>query len=380
MKKTLTLLVFALLCLNASALTSNFVATVTIINGTANGNSITVGSDVRVFTNSVFIPASQVLTNVTVAGSLVNLLNEVSDFPFTGLSLYGDGISVMKLTTLVNVTRPTITLSSGWATLTWHTNYFGTGTSVRVPYESEPDLGKQTNVWSEVARGLVISTNPITLHTGKTNSFDHTIFTDPSTNQLLFMRSDGLVFGTTLPSTLSIPILSWFTNNVADGVTLTGASFEAITNSGSGWAFTDAITNCIRSRIPMPWDWDGSNVLVEIQALCTGTNSGPGGATNVVFAVRGAANGAGSAANLPTFGTAVWTTNHFGIGAYTNYVAITSPVTIGGGPSAGKSVLWEIQRLGAQSGDTVTNVDTCITEVKIHYNRFPIVSLPTSTP
>src|SRR6267154_6909096 len=98
-----SLLALLLLCLSLSAATtSNFVATITVTNiaGTVNGNTLTVGSDTRTFTNTVFIPASQIKTNSTLAGSAVNLISQVSSYPFANLALWGDGSSFIQLTTL----------------------------------------------------------------------------------------------------------------------------------------------------------------------------------------------------------------------------------------------------------------------------------------
>lgn len=382
MKYLWTLLFFFVaLSLRASTVVTATVA-VTNTAGTTNGQTITVtvgaGSpDVRTWTNAVYIEASQILTNNSQTGATENLLEQVALHPFTSVQVFQTGSTNVVLRAAKDTTL-TVTLSAGWATVAYVTNTIGLGIVVRTPPDIET-AAQQTNVASQLALYLNRSTNGISLSIDDTNDFSHTIFDDPGVNQVLYKRSDGLTEGSALPGTVFIPMADWFTNNLPDGVTITSASQEWITNSGLAYAFADAVTNAIRARIPMPWDWDAGAVRVEIQALCTGTNSGPGGATNVVFAVRAAANGANDAADAITFGTAVWATNHFGIGAYTNYVAIAS-VTVGNSPAAGKSVIWEIQRLGAQAGDTETNSDMCISEIKIHYNRIPQTAMPTATP
>ena len=55
-------------------------------------------------------------------------------------------------------------------------------------------------------------------------------------------------------------------------------------------------------------------------------------------------------------------------------------MTIGNSPAPGKSILWQIQRLGGDAGDTMTNTSAAVTEVRVYYKRNTITNLPTATP
>lgn len=168
-------------------------------------------------------------------------------------------------------------------------------------------------------------------------------------------------------SSIAIPMGAWFVNGVAIAP-LSAATATTVTNSSDGYSFADAITNVIRSRFALPWDWDGNSVEVEIQACCQGPNGTT--ASNVVFAVRAAALGDGDRADSATFGTAISVTNHISTNSFILRSAITGPITVGNTPGATKSILWEVQRWGADAGDNLTNVlGATVTEVRIYYGR-----------
>ncbi len=294
MRKLFSLLLLLLACIPAGAVnsTSNFVATITITNApTTNGQTLTVSGNTRTWTNSVFIAASQIKTNSTIAGCVANLASQVANTPFSGISLWSDGLTYITLTTATDVARPTITLSSGWASLTWGTNRFGDGTGVRVPAESEPNAGKRTNNWSEVARGLLLSTNPIVMNTGKTNSFDHTIFTDPSVGSFLYKGSDGLTYGTFDGSSLS---------NITAVVTNALNSINATnffgTLSGTNWSFSTVVNSSAPTNIILDCKGAVYQKLVatnnvNIQFL----TNGPGGISLKIFP-----NGSDRTLTVPT--------------------------------------------------------------------------------
>lgn len=162
----------------------------------------------------------------------------------------------------------------------------------------------------------------------------------------------------------------------------TNATFLQVTNLCQGWAFTDGITNEVRGRFALPYDWDGGTVQMQLNALCTGTNNqATANQTNVVFAVAAAALAGQVDLSSPTFGTAIWVTNRVNAAAFVEGVAYTQPITVGNSPSASKSILWQIQRLGAQSGDTLTNSSLVLTEVRIFYTRnLTTTNAPTASP
>ena len=180
-------------------------------------------------------------------------------------------------------------------------------------------------------------------------------------------------------TSVAIPMGAWFINNVATNQ-YSAASSVAVTNSSDGFSFLDAVTNVMRTRFALPWDWDNQPVKVEVQALCLGVNGVTVTSTNAVFGVRAAALADGDRADLVTFGTLVTVTNHISTNAYILRSAITGPVTVGNTPTVAKSILWEVQRLGADAGDNLTNVlGATVTEVRVYYSRTNRTDYPASS-
>lgn len=178
-------------------------------------------------------------------------------------------------------------------------------------------------------------------------------------------------------TSVTIPMGAWFTNNVADGASLSAASAMSVTNAGDAFCFTDGVTNVARTRFALPWDWNGSTVQVELRSTSAATNGLL--ATNSVFAVRAVAIGNNDRLDNLTFGTPIIMTNKIGTTAYTVQATIGSTLTIGNSPNSTKSILWEIQRLGTHAGDTTTNV-VCITEARVYYKNNTRLDFPTATP
>lgn len=130
-------------------------ATIAVTNaaGTTNGQTITVNANVRTWTNSVVVPASQILTNATAGGSASNLFNQISGNPYSGLSLARSGTNGITLQTVPGGAL-SVTLSANWGTVTLSTNTLTAATVVRVPVTVEA-AAAQTNV----ASGLVAALN-----------------------------------------------------------------------------------------------------------------------------------------------------------------------------------------------------------------------------
>lgn len=167
-------------------------------------------------------------------------------------------------------------------------------------------------------------------------------------------------------TSITIPMGAWFTNNVADGASLSAASALSITNTGDGFAFADTVTNVINTRFALPWDYDLGVVQMSLMTVCTQTNHAS--ATNAVFAVRATAMGDQKDVTNPTWGTLVLMSNQVAEAAYIQKASVSDVITIGGGPLAGRSVLWQIQRLGSHSSDVETNSGLSIVEVRVFYN------------
>lgn len=151
----------ALFACSAAAASSIVTATVTVTNaaGTANGETLTANGDTRTWTNSVFIPASQILTNALPNGAATNLFNQIADAPFTKVNLAWSATNAIQLQGIPGLNL-IVTLSSGWGTVTFTTNALTSGQVFRLPITIEP-AGQQTNLASMAATALESSTNPL---------------------------------------------------------------------------------------------------------------------------------------------------------------------------------------------------------------------------
>lgn len=430
-----------LACLSTQAASTIIQLTITVTNsaGTTNGQTLTINSDVRTWTNSVFNSATQILTNNTVSGAANNLITQIFQHPFTGLTIIGTTTSNLVLQTALNGASPSVSMSAGWGTFSLATNTITPAIVVRVPIEVET-AAQRTNIASLVAAMInsdcntnlltkgIGSTNPVFFKslavtnpaTGKyffttngdgffsgsvtalqftatgtgTNLIGTSHFNDVSNGYFLFQSSTlGVVTNyrnaetlTNLPTVtaIDVPIAEMFTNNLGDGASLTYGYLGWITNAGQGVFLahtngTDAVTNTVRFRKALPWDWNAGTVKVGIVSVCSGTNSL--NATNLVYGVRAAALTQGTGLTTPTFGTLIRVTNNVAIGAWTNGAeGITAALTIGGSPTASSGILWEIQRHGADPGDTETNQAAFVSQVRIYYQSNTRTNFPTSSP
>jgi hypothetical protein len=120
--------------------------------GTTNGQTITVNGNTRTWTNSVFLASSQVLTNSTASGAKTNLYNAVGLAPFSQVTLINQGSTNFDLVANSGVAL-TVTLSAGYASVTYSTQSVTTMTGVRVPISGEPVGGIQTNIASLLVKG-----------------------------------------------------------------------------------------------------------------------------------------------------------------------------------------------------------------------------------
>jgi|SRR5580765_3543797 len=437
MRRLLSILILCLACLSAGA--STFItATVALTNtiwGTSNYNTLTVNGNTRHFTNQVADASTQILTNTTQSGSAANLLNQIATFPFSGVGLGQTAATNVVLKSAAD-TALTVSVSSGWATVAYVTNSFGTNISVVVPDVYTPQ--QKTNVYSGLMADInsdadtnrlavsklpanIGSTNPVfhgsatvtndgsgsaVVITGSnvtaqsftatgtgTNLIGLSRITNVAGGHFLFQPTGGPITNnddasvfTNLPlvTSFDVPASELFSNNIGDGATLSFGAFGCITNVGQGailWHTngTSAVTNTVRFRKSLPWDWDGGTVKVGIVSVCSGTNSVL--ATNLVYAARAAAIPFGTGLTTPTFGSLARVTNNVAIGAWTNGVeGITAALTVGGSPSATNGILWEIQRHGGDGGDTETNYDAFILRLRVYYKSNTRTNFPASSP
>lgn len=278
-------------------------ATVTVTNtaGTTNGQTITVNSDTRTWTNSVIVPATQILTNNTAAGCATNLFNAIADAPFLNLNLAMSGSTGVTLQTTPGGPM-IVSLSPGWGTVVLTTNQLTSAVAVRVPLSVEYPTN-QTNIASELAQGLESSTYSV---------------------------SQGAPFGSnwvnlgqaqTIPGqkTLISPIVTnaWVRNSFIDSPNLTNGI-----NRGN--AFSSPGTNAVGSGEVFGWGAAGStgaDVFGHNSSATAGAALavGPG---NVVVGNNSVGVGSGLTVNGPNgsafgafAGTAGQNSSAFGEGA-----------------------------------------------------------------
>jgi hypothetical protein len=143
-----------LCCFGARAGNDRITATITVTNaaGTVNGQTLTVNSDTRTWTNSVAVPGTQILTNNTAAGATTNMFNQFATYPFTGLDLNWASSTNITLKTAPGGAL-SVSLSSGWGTVVLSTNFLTNAIVVRVP-DSVEVPAQQTNIFSALALAL----------------------------------------------------------------------------------------------------------------------------------------------------------------------------------------------------------------------------------
>src|SRR6185369_6840981 len=140
-----------LVALSAPAATLNKItATVTVTAApTLNGYTLTVNGNVRTWTNNVVVSQSQILTNLTAAGSKTNMLAQIGLNAYPNVAAVDNGATSIKLVGNSG-TAMTVTIGGGWGTVVYTTNVVSALTDVRVPYDAEPSAGQQTNITSGV--------------------------------------------------------------------------------------------------------------------------------------------------------------------------------------------------------------------------------------
>lgn len=290
MKRILTIVCLALACFCARA-TDIITATIAVTNtaGTTNGQTLTVNSDLRTWTNSVFVPGSQVLTNSAIGGAATNLFNEVALYPFSGLSLAHNGTNGITLQTAPGGAL-SVALSAGWGTVVLTTNSLTDATVVRVPPSVEI-AQQQTNVSSGVTSWL---RNP-----GNTNLLYES---DPVMANFMGLTNSQTIAGIKKITNAASLYQGIVSNSPAISGKVAGAGGWGLTN-GVYWTPTNVnpvLSNAVNYGNPM--SSPGSGFLSEQfgagaaatggGALAFGNNSS---ATDNATAVGGAAVASGQA-------------------------------------------------------------------------------------
>jgi hypothetical protein len=125
---------------------SRITATISITNApTVPTQTLAINGDTRTWTNSVTLPASQIATNSTAAGSATNLWLHVLATPFAGPVT----VQMVNATNLAFVgaidQAMTVAAAGNWATVTLSTQTVSTLYTVRVPGSAEPAAVRATN-------------------------------------------------------------------------------------------------------------------------------------------------------------------------------------------------------------------------------------------
>lgn len=148
----LSVSVFQLFSISSQA-ADRITALVTVTNKTVNGDTFTVNGTTRTWTNTVFVPSTQVLTNYTGSSVKTNLTSQIGSYPFTSVTLVDNGTNSFKLIG-ASATALTISLSTAYATVSYSTQTVTTLKSVRVPISGEPTAGVQNEIASGIVDGL----------------------------------------------------------------------------------------------------------------------------------------------------------------------------------------------------------------------------------
>lgn len=144
----------ALCALCGQAQNNITLATIAITNApTTNGQTLVINGVTRTWTNSVVVPAVQILTNATAAGAATNLFNQLSLNPVPGGTSLSYGSSTSVVVRSFPAQTLTLTLSAGWGLVTYTTNALTTAIAVRVPNTVE-GAAQRTNISTELVNWL----------------------------------------------------------------------------------------------------------------------------------------------------------------------------------------------------------------------------------
>lgn len=277
MKKFLILILFLILIAGPASATDYTTATITVTNtaGTTNGQTITINTIVRTWTNNVVVPSVQILTNSTHTGSTTNLYAQMSLAPVGG----GSSIAYGSASNVVLRGFPgqsiTVTLSGGWGTVTYVTNSLTAAAAVMVPFTQE-SAAQQTNI----ASGLMTI-----LESGSdTNSLDQN---STAASELIGLGNDQRVAG-----------IKYFTNSA-------GQWFGIVSNSPAISGLIYMITNGVwwTGILESPTMTNGVNYGSAFRSPGSGsaseqfgTSANASGPQSIAFGVSSAASGQGAAA------------------------------------------------------------------------------------
>lgn len=142
-------LLFLLASIPAFAL-DRVVITLTLTNPPVVGDTLTVNSSTRTWTNSA--SSSTIQTNATIAGSATNLFAHFGSYGVSGVYVSQSASNVLLFTGLPGVSM-SASLLTGWGTISYSTNTITESQVVRVPLSVEA-TAERTNIASQLIRDL----------------------------------------------------------------------------------------------------------------------------------------------------------------------------------------------------------------------------------
>ena len=195
--KILLTLFLSLLC--ASALAQNHVtASITVTNLTTNGMTFAVNGNTRTFTNNVVLSSVQVLTNAdaTGCGSKTNLLNQIALNNFSLVSPPSDTGSNTFSLTAVSVNPLVVTVSAGYASVSYSTQTVSSTVAVRIPTTAE-SAAQQTNIDSGLVAAInnAANTNALNQNATVANQLLGTTNTQTVSGQKTLSNTNNHIFG-----------------------------------------------------------------------------------------------------------------------------------------------------------------------------------------
>lgn len=349
----------------AAAATTNIItATIVITNttGVTNAATITVNGDTRTWTNSVFLPVSQILTNSyaghPIGGAASNLFNHVANSAFAGgVTLARSGTNGIALRGAVGGPMA-VSVSAGYASITLTTNTLSPVVGVRVPYTAE-GAQQQTNITSGIVDMLSSSAN--------TNAVAQS--SRAFTNSLVGTTNTQVISGIKV-----MTASNWFSSFFAMNPKTTNLVNygNAISSPGSGASSEQHGTSATAL---------GENSLAVgrlASVTLTGTNATAVGNTSLATTNGAVAIGSISEAdglNSIAIGTSAWAPYDNSISIGTSAQALSANQIRIGSSARSVSIPGNLKVEGFTSNSIFASSNSFAAGADISFTRYPITSL-----
>jgi trimeric autotransporter adhesin len=242
--KTLFFILVSSFCILTSAFSQNHItASITFTNLTTNGMTFTVNGNVRTFTNNVVLQSVQVATNAdaTGCGSKTNLFNQIALNLFPLVSPPQDTGSNTFTLTGVSTNPLVVTVSAGYASISYSTQTVSSAVAVRIPTTIEA-ASVQTNIDSGLVAAInnPANTNSLNQNATVASQLVGTNNTQVISGQKTFNNTNNLIYGVVSSMQISGNSLL-LTNGVYFTPLLSSPIFTNAVNYGN--AFSSPGTN-----------------------------------------------------------------------------------------------------------------------------------------